>query len=302
MHIGMIGLGTMGEPIAKLLHQQTEDFIGFTTNHLKLSSLTAYGMNVTDNINDLTKVELLFLCLPDDDAINQILFTNNLACQLRPNTIVVDLGTSSYHQTVEIAQKLADNSIAFMDAPISGMEKRAQEGSLTIMCGAQQAIFDIVEPYFQYFGKDILFMGEVGSGQLSKLINQLLFDINTAALAEILPFSVKMGLDPEKIATIVNSGTGRSYASAFFLPRMLAGDFTEGYSMQAAYKDLVSGAEMSVRQQIPLPILAAATATYQQALLEGYGKDNKGGMIKVYEHLLGVQFRQPLQHDEVSKK
>ena len=134
-------------------------------------------------------------------------------------------------------------------------------------------------------------MGNPGNGQLTKLINQLLFDINAAALAEILPMAVKMQLDPEKIGSIVNSGTGRSYASEFFIPRILKGDFTQGYFLKNAYKDLVSAAELSAQQGIPLPVLHAATGTYQMALLEGLGGQDKGAMIQVYEKLLGVQFR-----------
>ncbi len=137
----------------------------------------------------------------------------------------------------------------------------------------------------------ILHMGDVGAGQLTKLVNQLLFDINAAALAEILPLSVKLGIDPEQVAEVVNSGTGRSYASEFFVPNILQGDFSNGYSMQAAYKDLISGAEISARHNIPTPVLAAATATYQQALLEGHGDKDKGGMILVFERLLGTKFR-----------
>ena len=123
----------------------------------------------------------------------------------------------------------------------------------------------------------------------------MLFDINAAALAEILPLSVKLGLDPEQVADVVNSGTGRSYASEFFVPKILRGDFGNGYPMQSAYKDLVSGAEISAGHNIPTPVLAAATATYQQALLEGHGDKDKGGMILVYERLLNIAFRAALK-------
>ena len=103
--------------------------------------------------------------------------------------------------------------------------------------------------------------------------------------------SLKLGIDPEKVAAVVNSGTGRSYASEFFIPNILEGDFSNGYPMKAAYKDLISGAEISAHHNIPTPVLAAATATYQQALREGHGDKDKGGMICVFERLLDVEFR-----------
>ena len=108
----------------------------------------------------------------------------------------------------------------------------------------------------------ILHVGPVGAGQLAKLINQLLFDINMAALAEILPIAAKLGLDPEEVAQIVNSSTGRSYASEFFVPNILKGVFDQGYSMKAAYKDLIAGAELKTKNGFTTPVLEAATKTY----------------------------------------
>jgi 3-hydroxyisobutyrate dehydrogenase-like beta-hydroxyacid dehydrogenase len=110
-------------------------------------------------------------------------------------------------------------------------------------------------------------------------------------LGEILPMAAKMGLDPELVGDVVNSGTGRSYASEFFVPRILRGHFGDGYPMGHAYKDLVSGAELGARLCIPMPVLAAATATYQTALLRGHGSLDKGAMVKVYEELLEASFR-----------
>ena len=142
-----------------------------------------------------------------------------------------------------------------------------------------------------HIGTKILFMGPTGSGQLTKLINQLLFDINAAALAEVLPMAAKMGLDPDLVGEVVNSGTGRSYASEFFVPRILRGHFSDGYPMAHAYKDLVSGAELGAQECMPMPVLAAATATYQSALLRGLGPQDKGAMVQVFEDLLGIQYR-----------
>ena len=171
------------------------------------------------------------------------------------------------------------------------MEARAVDGTLTVMCGGERVTFDKVEPLFRHIGSQILYMGGTGSGQLTKLINQLLFDIHCAALAEILPMAAKMGLDPDQVGTVINSGTGRSYASEFFVPRILKDGFSSGYPMKHAYKDLVSAAELGVRLCIPMPVLAAATATYQTALLKGHGDRDKGAMLLPFEELLGVRFR-----------
>jgi 3-hydroxyisobutyrate dehydrogenase-like beta-hydroxyacid dehydrogenase len=211
--------------------------------------------------------------------------------KLRDGQVVVDLSTITYKATVAIAEKLAARGVQFLDAPISGMEARAIDGTLTVMCGGERPVFDKVKPLLDCIGNKILYMGGPGSGQLTKLINQLLFDVIAAAIAEILPMSKKMGLDPELVGEVVNSGTGRSYASEFFIPRILKGHFSDGYLMKHAYKDLVSGAELGANLCIPMPVLAAATATYQMALLKGHGEKDKGGMVAVFEDLLGVSYR-----------
>ena len=173
------------------------------------------------------------------------------------------------------------------------MEARAVEGTLTVMCGGERAVFDRVKPFLDRIGNKILYMGPTGSGQLTKLINQLLFDINAAALGEILPMAAKMGLDPDLVGEVVNSGTGRSYASEFFIPRILRGHFGDGYPMGHAYKDLVSGAELGANHGIPMPVLAAATATYQTALLAGTARRTRAAWSCVFEELLGVAVPQP---------
>lgn len=250
------------------------------------------GATVTTDTPGVSDCDLVFLCLPNGKVVEQVIFgANGLAKTLLPGAIIVDTSTIEYQHTLSIAERLQAVGIAFCDAPVSGMQARSEAGTLTVMCGGPSALFEELQPYFACFANKVLHMGDVGAGQLAKLINQLLFDINAAALAEILPLAVKLGLDPDKTSEIINSGTGRSYASEFFLPNILKGEFSKGYPMAAAYKDLISGAEISARQAIPTPVLAAATAVYQTALLAGDGEKDKGGMICHIEKRLGVAFR-----------
>ncbi len=159
------------------------------------------------------------------------------------------------------------------------------------MCGGDAAAFEAVRPLLARIGTNVLHMGPSGSGQLTKTLNNVLYDINIAALAEVLPMAVAMGLDPEKFGQVVTSGTSRSYASQYFVPRILKGLFDEGYPMGKAYKDLVSAAAVAVEGNFPMPVTAAATATYQTALRQGHGDKDKGAMVLPFEDLLGVKFR-----------
>jgi 3-hydroxyisobutyrate dehydrogenase-like beta-hydroxyacid dehydrogenase len=240
----------------------------------------------------VAQADIVFLCLPGTDAVRETLFgVQGIAPLMGKGQIVVDTSTMDYLETRDFAIRLAERGIGFIDAPVSGMEARAIEGTLTAMCGGKAETLEKVRPYLSCVANNILHMGDSGSGQLSKLINQLLFDINCAAIAEVLPMAAKLGIDPEKIGKIINSGTGRSYASEFFIPRILKNNFSDGYPLQHAYKDIDAGAKVSATHNIPMPVLAAASATYQMALLKGHGHLDKGAMIRVFEDLLGVQFR-----------
>ena len=297
--VGFIGLGQMGRPMVLNLAKGPDDLIVCARRTEALAGFSERGVRTTNDVRDLACADVLFLCLPDGEAVHDVLLgATGVGRELREGSIVVDTSTISHKATLETADALKARGVAFVDAPVSGMQSRAEAGTLTIMCGGSPDVIARIEPLLRRMGDNILHMGETGAGQLAKLINQLLFDINAAALAEILPMASRMGLDAQKVAAIVNSGTGRSYASEFFLPRILKGSFHDGYPMKHAYKDLVSGAEISAAQGIPLPVLAAATATYQQALLRGYGDLDKGGMIRVFEDLLGVAFRARLLNQD----
>ena len=294
MKIGFIGLGQMGKPMAMNILKSGAELIVNSIVTDAYIDLERAGARTTHHTQDLVDSNIIFLCLPSSEVVRSVLLgPQGLAAKLKPGQIVVDTSTITYATTLEVGAALEALGVAFVDAPVSGMESRAVEGTLTIMCGGERATFEKVKPYLECMGNNILFMGTTGSGQLTKLINQLLFDINCAALAEILPMAVRMGLDAEKVGAVVNSGTGRSYASEFFIPRVLVDSFSAGYPMKHAYKDLVSAAQLGAQLCIPMPVLAAATATYQTALLKGHGERDKGAMILPFEELLDVRFRSP---------
>ncbi len=206
---------------------------------------------------------------------------------------MVDLSTIAHGQAVAIGRALESRGFPFLDAPVSGAPAGAEAATLTVMCGGSPETFAAMKPLLERIGTQVLHMGPLGSGQLTKTINNVIYDINIAALAEVLPMAVAMGLDPQQLAGVVTTGTSRSYASQYFVPRILKGEFDEGYPLAKAYKDLVSAAEVSVGRGFPLPVTAAATATYQMALLAGHGARDKGAMVLPFEAMLGVKVRAP---------
>ena len=291
--IGFVGLGQMGMGMALNIAEAGFNLTVFDLRKEHMDKLVSRGASPAESLNDIAdQCGWIFLSLPGTEEVKSVVFgPDGMEDRLNPGSIVVDCGTTHPLAAREFARDLKEKDVVFLDAPVSGMHARAMEGTLTAMVGGDEASFKKVKRVMESFANKIIYMGESGNGQLTKLTNQLLFNINTAAVAEILPMAVKMGLDPGKVIDVVKTGTGRSLALEFFGPLILENDFGPGYPLQDAYKDMVSAAEISSRKKIPLPVTASATVTYQIALTQGLGEENKGAMIKVWEKALGIKVR-----------
>jgi 3-hydroxyisobutyrate dehydrogenase-like beta-hydroxyacid dehydrogenase len=291
--IGFIGLGAMGKWMALNMMNAGYSLRVYDINPSAVAFLVGQGAQAAKSSADLAaQVDWLFMSLPDTEVVEKVIFgENGVAAGGKPGLVLIDLSTIGYLPTLEINRKLTEKGILFADAPVSGMEARAKEAKITVMFGGGEPLFRTVRPALDVIGNQIVYMGVIGSGQLMKLINQLLFNISCAGLAEVLPMAVKLGLDPEKVAEVVTTGTGQSFAANFFIPLTLENRFDEGYPVKSAYKDMISAAEISAHKNIPLPVVNAATVTFQMALSEGFGDLSKGGLIRVFEKMIGTEFR-----------
>ena len=245
--IGFVGLGQMGKWMATNLLKAGHDL----TVLARHAALVDQGVSIASSAAEMAAAtDIVFLSLPDTAVVESVLFgPGGIAEGARPGLVVVDLSTIAYRETLEIARRLDGMGVRFADAPVSGMEARAREATLTIMFGGDKGLFSEMQPYLGAIGNTVIYMGKVGSGQLTKLINQLLFNTVMASMAELLPMAMKLGLDPEKLTEVVTTGTGRSFGVEFFAPRILENRFDEGYPLAKAYKDMISAAEISAHQQ-----------------------------------------------------
>ena len=291
--IGFIGLGEMGKWMSLNVMKAGYEVFVYDVNPAAIELLTAQGAKLSQHPADLAgKADWIFLSLPDTRVVEKVIFEEDgIIHGAKKGLAIVDLSTISYVRTVRMGQELKEMGIFFADAPVSGMEAGARKGNLTIMFGGDPSLFEMLQPALCAIGENIVYMGKVGNGQLTKLINQLLFNVCCAGIAEVLPMAVKLGLDPEKVTRVVTAGTGRSFAAEFFLPLILEDRFDQGYALKAAYKDMISASEISADQMIPLPVVQATADTFKMALLEGLGNESKGALIKVFERMLNVRFR-----------
>lgn len=295
--VGFIGLGRMGFGMVKNLLAAGVAVSVYDMNQEAVRRARELGASAAKSPAELARelareLDTIFLCVPAGKEVRDILFANNgIASKARDGLRVVDHTTYNRNEAIEVAAKAAEAGIRYADCPISGMPFRALNGTLTIMFGGDQTDYDAVKPYLDITGEFVVHCGEIGSGQLMKAFNNIIYNVNIAAICEVLPLALKAGLDSEVLAKVVTSGSSRSFASEYFVPRILDGEFREDFSMGSAYKDIVNVQQAATRLAAMTPVVNAMIGVYQQAIAQGYADQPKSAMVKVYEQALGIEFR-----------
>ncbi len=264
--IGFIGLGEMGKWMALNLLKAGYEVIISDIIPEAVQFFTDQGADTANTPSEMAgQVDWLFLSLPNTEIVEEVVLGSDGVIQGgKSGLVVIDLSTISYLPTLEIGNKLKDKGITFADAPVSGMGERAKEGNLTIMFGGEAAVFEELKPALDVIGNKIIHMGDVGSGQLTKLINQLLFNISCAGIAEVLPMAAKLGLDPVKVTQVDTTGTGRSFAAELFMSLALDNRFDASYPIKHLCKGHIIKDELAAREQNPMPVAQSTTNSHQK--------------------------------------
>ncbi len=291
--VGFIGLGRMGGGMAANLLKSIGTLYVHDPLPAAAEPLVAAGATACASPAELAaKCDLVLLCLPFSPEVRTVVFgENGVASAGRKGQTIVDTTTLDRTDALAFAEEAAAQGIAYWDCPISGMPFRAHDGTLTVMFGGTKDAFDDAKPYLESFGTDIIHCGPLGTGQAMKSLNNVIYNVNIVALCEILPLAVSVGLDPDEVARVVTSASSRSFASEYFVPRMMDRKFDSDFAMQDAYKDIVNMQKMAVEKKAMLPVVNAMVASYQAAISAGYGAEPKSSILKIYEQALGVEFR-----------
>ena len=235
---------------------------------------------------------LIFLCLPSAKEVDDVLFgPNGLVENANAEISIIDTSTLERSEALQFHDQLAHKGIHYADCPVSGLPARAREGKLTLMFGGSQILFEQVSTLLELLGKNIVYCGEVGSGQLMKAVNNIIYNINIVALCEILPLGVAAGISIDALEQVVTSASSRSFAGDHFIPRMLAREFEGDFPLAGAYKDILNMQKVATEKQALTPLMNAMISSYQNALADGLGDEPKSAIIKIYEKVLGVEFK-----------
>ncbi len=293
MKVGFIGLGRMGRGMAANLLAGGIDLTVHDLQPDAMSAVAARGAATATTPAALAEaVDLLFMCLPFAPEVRAALFaTDGVASGARDGLVVVDATTLNHVDAIAIGEQAAQQGLRYNDCPISGMPMRAEDGTLTIMFGGDGEDFALAKPCLDLMGSYVIHCGALGNGQMMKAVNNIVYDINIVAICEVLPMAVKAGLDLEQVADVLTSGSSRSFASEYFVPRILDGQFDSDFPMGDAYKDIVNVQQIASRVNACTPVVDAMTAVYQLAMAQGLSAEPKSAMVKVYEQVLGLSAR-----------
>ena len=289
--VGFIGLGRMGLGMASNLAKAGLPLTVYDAQPTPMEACVALGASAATDPADLaSRVAYLFLCLPSEKEVDDVLFgEQGVTTKAADRLVIIDTTTMNYGAALEIARKSEQAGLPYSDCPISGMPFRAENGTLTMMFGGSDAAFSDAQPYLDIMGEFIVHCGAVGMGQLMKAVNNIIYNVNIAAICEVMPLAMKSGLAADKLTQVLTTASSRSFASEYFVPRILERQFDGDFSLQAAYKDIVNIQDLATRFGASTPVVDAMVSTYQAAIDMGFGAEPKSAMVKVYERQLQYQ-------------
>ena len=285
---GFVGLGQMGAGMARNLLSAVSSLYVWDVNDDAMQGLVSAGAKEADDLPQLAQTcDVVMLCLPDATAVHEVLFGDaGIVSSAHDSLLVLDASTLERTDSITFSVKAAEQRVRYCDCPVSGLPRRAADGTLTMMFGGPTELFHQAQPMLASMSSAVLHCGDVGSGQAMKAVNNIIYNINIAALCEVLPMAIAAGLEPEVLVQLVTEGSSRSFAAEHFVPKLMTRTFSDDFPMESAYKDIVNIKELARQCGAMMPVTDAMIKTYDAALAAGYGQEPKHAMVKVYEQHL----------------
>ena len=290
INIGFIGPGIMGGPMAVNLMKGGHKLWVYARRPAATQPLVAAGATACASAAEVARhADVIFTVVSDTLDVESVIFgEQGIASQARPGTVIVDMSTISPTATKSFAERLAQQGIDMLDAPVSGGETGAINGTLSIMVGGKTKVFERVKPLFECMGKNIVHIGDNGAGQVAKACNQIVVAVTIEAVAEALTFARKNGADPAKVREALMGGFAGSKIMEVHGKRMLDNDFKPGFKVGLHQKDMRIVMETAHQLGVALP--AAAMVTQHLNALMGTGDTNldSAAVVKVIERMSGM--------------
>jgi 2-hydroxy-3-oxopropionate reductase len=283
----------MGKPMAHNLLKAGHPLVVHNRSRPAVDELEAAGATAVLSPRQVAEAsEVVITMLPDSPDVEQVaLGGDGLIDGARRGLIYVDMSTIAPAVAVRVAEALGAKGMRCLDAPVSGGDVGAQQGTLSIMVGGDEATFEQVRPIFDVLGKSAVLCGPQGAGQTVKACNQVLVAVTIAGVSEALVLGAKAGVDPAKVVQVLSGGLARCGVLENRGQRMVSGDFAPGFRVRLHYKDLNIVRQTSKDYGVPLPVTAAVHELFTTAMAGGRGELDHSGLLTVIEDLAGVAAR-----------
>jgi 2-hydroxy-3-oxopropionate reductase len=291
--IGFVGLGIMGKPMSKNLLKAGYKLVVYDIVPKPLEELKQAGAEIGTSPSDVaSKADVIITMLPNSPHVKQaILGEKGVAEGARRGALVVDMSSIAPLVAREVGAELAKKGIRMLDAPVSGGEPKAIEGTLSIMVGGSKADFDQMLPVFKSMGSSAVLTGDLGAGNVTKLANQIIVALNIAAVSEALVLATKAGVDPNLVYQAIRGGLAGSTVLDAKAPLMMDRKFNPGFRINLHIKDLGNVLETSHEVGVPLPLSAAVMEIMQALKVDGMGDNDHGSIVRYYEKLAHTEVK-----------
>jgi 2-hydroxy-3-oxopropionate reductase len=290
--IGFIGLGIMGKPMTRNLLKAGHKLVVYDIVPQALDEIMSEGAEGARSCKEVAdKCELVITMVPNGPHVKTAVFgENGVAEGIKSGSLVIDMSSIDPGVSREVNVGLKEKGVRFLDAPVSGGEPKAIDGTLAIMVGGDQKDFDEAKPIFDAMGSAVL-CGEVGAGQVTKLANQIIVAANIAALAEALTLAMKSGVDPELVFDAIKGGLAGSTVMNAKAPMMMDRNYKPGFRISLHIKDLANALSAGQNTSTPLPLTAICQEIFNAIKADGNQELDHSAMVLFYEKLANVQVK-----------
>ena len=292
--IGFIGVGIMGKPMAKNLIDAGYKVISYDIVEDALNEIVEYGANRgTSPKNIAENSDIILTMLPNSPQVKEVVLGENGVIEgVKEGQILIDMSSIDPLASQEVARELEKKGVKMLDAPVSGGQEKAESGTLAFMVGGKKEVFEECKEILEVMGGSVTLVGDIGAGEITKLVNQVIVAINIAAVAEALIMGKKAGVDPKKIFNAIRGGLAASKCLEDKAPRMFEGNYDPGFKIKLHVKDLINVFKTSRELHTAMPLTAQVMEMMQVLMADGYDEIDHGGLALFYEKINGISLKQ----------
>ncbi len=293
MKIGFIGLGIMGKPMAKNLIRAGHELVVFDFNEKNKQELVDFGAVGANSSKEVAEVcRMVITMVPNSPHVKAAVMGEGGVLEgAKPGDILIDMSSIAPLASKEVCEACAKKGVRMIDAPVSGGEPKAIDGTLAIMVGGDEKVVDEVRPILDVMGSSVVYCGDIGAGNTTKLANQVIVALNIAAVSEAFMLASKSGVDPEKVFNAIKGGLAGSTVMNAKVPMILARDFKPGFRIDLHIKDLNNAIETGHGVGAPLPLTVLVQEMLEQMHFDGCGSEDHSAVAKYYEKIAGSVIR-----------